>query len=119
MRTEKISKGVGVLDAKRTESYGMESRPAIIDSTKGNNKPPIYPVAARLKGIEGSVLLRVFVDRLGRPLKVVVAKSSNFRSLDKAAVLAVKTWSFVPAKRHGHNVSAIVSVPIRFTLIDS
>ena len=118
-QTSQVSSGVSVSGTKRTKSYGIESPPAIIDRTKGSNKPPIYPVAARLKGMEGSVLLRVFIDSLGRPLKIVVAQSSNFRSLDRAAVSAVKTWNFIPAKRHGHNVSAIVNVPIRFTLTDS
>ena len=79
--------------------------------------PPAYPVEALRDGIEGSVLLRVLVDETGKPLQVLVVKSSGSRALDAAArdhVLAA--WRFHPAQRDGHAIRAWAQVPVKFSL---
>jgi periplasmic protein TonB len=79
--------------------------------------PPSYPIAALRDGVEGSVLLRVLVDEQGKPIEVLILKSSGSRELDNAArdhVLAA--WRFHPAQRDGHAIQAWAQVPVKFSL---
>ena len=83
------------------------------------NKNPTYPIVARIRGIEGTVLLEIDVDYVGLASKVYVRKTSGYKILDRAAYDAVKEWIFVPAQRYGKNVASSLHVPIRFNLSDS
>ncbi|AGA34383.1 Ferric siderophore transport system, periplasmic binding protein TonB [Thioalkalivibrio nitratireducens DSM 14787] len=83
-----------------------------------NNPEPVYPAAARSRGMEGLVLLEVEVGADGRVLSVTVHSGSGFRVLDAAAQDAVRRWHFEPARREGRPVVATVEVPIRFRLAD-
>ena len=65
---------------------------------------------------EGTVLLRVLVDRGARAGEVRVDASSGSSRLDRAAVEAVRRWRFVPAHRGGEPVAGWVVVPIAFSL---
>jgi protein TonB len=79
--------------------------------------PPEYPVAALRDGVQGTVLLRVLVDETGKPVQVLVLKSSGSRLLDNAArehVLAA--WRFHPAQRDGHAIQAWAQVPVKFSV---
>lgn len=79
--------------------------------------PPPYPRDALRAGIEGTVLLRVLVDVDGRPLEVLVERSSGNRSLDREAVRHVQQrWRFEPALQDGRAVQAYGLVPIGFNL---
>lgn len=80
------------------------------------NPKPRYPRAARLRGMEGVVVLSVDVDAGGRPTGVQVKNSSGFTLLDEAALEAVRDWRFVPASRGGRPIAAPVEVPVRFSL---
>ena len=60
--------------------------------------------------------LRVLVTREGVPAQVSVEKSSGSRHLDGAALDAVKTWRFVPARRGAEAVEAWMLVPVVFKL---
>ena len=77
---------------------------------------PSYPPAARREHQEGVVLLNVDVGANGRPIHVAVKKSSGVESLDRAAVAAVRRWTFEPAQSSGVRVASRVEVPIRFSL---
>ena len=79
--------------------------------------PPRYPRDAIASGAEGTVLLRVLVEVDGRPLQVVVDRSSGHRSLDREAVRHVQQrWRFEPAMHGGRPVQAWGLVPIDFSL---
>jgi protein TonB len=80
------------------------------------NPAPAYPAAAKRKGIQGLVLLRVEVDEGGEPLKVEVAETSGHALLDAAALDAVRRWRFEPARRSGQPVKGHAQVPIRFKI---
>jgi protein TonB len=81
-----------------------------------NNQPPAYPLSARRRGIEGTVLLRVEIHALGHCQHVQVKRSSGHEVLDRAALEAVRQWRFVPARRGSQPVTAPVEVPITFKL---
>ncbi len=80
------------------------------------NPPPVYPVAARRRGYEGTVVLEVLVSALGTVDDLRVFRSSGFKLLDQAAMRAVKSWLFEPGRREGHAVAMWVKVPVRFQL---
>ena len=83
------------------------------------NPKPAYPGLAQRRGMQGVVLLLVEVSAKGYPTTVKVKKTSGFMLLDKAALKAVRSWRFAPAKRGSLPVAASVEVPIRFTLNDA
>ena len=78
--------------------------------------PPPYPLAARRRGLEGRVVLRLGLDAEGRVDDVRVERSSGSETLDGAAVEAARGWRFRPARRGGRAVAASLLVPIRFQL---
>jgi protein TonB len=81
-----------------------------------SNPPPAYPRSARRSGEQGTVTLRVHVDRGGVPTQVEIERSSGSNVLDLAALEAVRNWRFVPARRGTDPVAAWVIVPVAFRL---
>lgn len=80
-------------------------------------RPP-YPPAARLRGWEGDVLLRVRVDAAGVVSTVGVERSSGYAILDQAASRAVRSWLFRPARHGRRPVTVEVRVPVQFRLAE-
>lgn len=83
-----------------------------------SNRKPDYPPAARERGQQGRVLLRVEVSAAGAPLSVTVISSSGHPILDQAALRAVEQWRFNPATQAGMPVSGAAEVPVQFRLED-
>ncbi len=81
-----------------------------------DNRPPVYPGAARQRGYEGDVLIAAEIRADGRIGTVRVKRSSGYVSLDHSALEAVRAWRFEPARRMGAAVDAWVEIPIRFKL---
>ncbi len=81
-----------------------------------SNRKPDYPPAARLRGQQGLVVLRVEVSAAGAPLSIAVVSTSGHTVLDKAALAAVEQWRFKPAAQAGTPVNGAVEVPIQFRL---
>jgi protein TonB len=77
-----------------------------------------YPVDALRNGDEGTVLLRITVGADGVPYGIALARSSRSRSLDRAAMSAVRNWRFRPAMRNGQPVPATVQIPVSYRLGD-
>jgi protein TonB len=90
--------------------------PPRFDAAYLKNPSPHYPSAARRRGEQGRVYLRVYVSSEGSALRVEVRTSSGSTLLDQAAKDAVERWRFVPAKQGDQSVEAWVVVPIVFTL---
>jgi len=86
------------------------------EATVSSQVAPDYPVAAARNREEGTVLVRAEVDAAGKPTNVEGVRRSGSRDLDRAAVAAVKRWSFQPAIRDGKAVASTVQVPVEFTL---
>jgi periplasmic protein TonB len=98
--------GAGVTQPPRYEAGGEA------------NPWPRYPVAARRRGIEGEVLVRVAVGLDGRAERVQVVQSSGSALLDKAAIEAPERWRFEPARAAGQPVAATVEIPVTFRLTE-
>jgi len=80
------------------------------------NDPPPYPRQSRRRGQEGAVILQVQVNKEGRVEDLKIDVSSNFALLDRAALEAVKKWSFEPGRRGKERVPMWVRVPVTFKL---
>ncbi len=75
----------------------------------------VYPKLAIAAGVQGKVIVRVFVNIDGKPLKSIVESSEN-ELLNEAAVKAVLNSVFTPAIQNGKPVGLWVSIPIQFRL---
>lgn len=84
-------------------------RPAACDA-------PRYPALARRMGQQGTVKLRLTIDRDGSVDRAEVAASSGFPMLDQAALRAARAWRFEPARREGRPVAAELVQPVEFHL---
>ena len=85
-----------------------------------NNPLPVYPPAAKFKGRQGTVELRVQVGADGAPIQVLISRSSGNSDLDAAGRDVVKKrWRFVPAKQGDRAIVGWVIVPLEFSLTKS
>ncbi len=78
-------------------------------------KKIIYPEIARRAGIEGKVLIRVLIEKNGKPKKYRIEYSDN-ETLNDAAIKAVMASTFTPAIQNGRPVTCWVTLPVVFRL---
>ncbi len=106
--------------AGRAESAesGTPSAQAILQAEPltSFNRPPAYPVLARRRGWQGTVLLEVDVGRDGLVQAVRIQTGSSYSLLDREAMEAVRQWRFTPGSRNGTAVESKVLVPVHFML---
>lgn len=107
----KITKKQNVKQAPATTFIPADSRPYLLENPK-----PVYPAAARRRGMQGVVLLSVAVTKEGYVDKIDILQTSGFKVLDRSAVKSVKSWRFIPARMGEKNVSSQMEIPIRFIL---
>jgi TonB family protein len=79
------------------------------------SRDPEYPKEARKSKKEGIVVLWVVIGSDGFPSEVSIARSID-PNLDKAAMDAVRSWKFVPAKKDRKPVATMVNVEVSFRL---
>src|SRR5215472_1143208 len=89
--------------------------PAHVDQSVTN--PPIdFPYALRVRGAQGTAILRVHVSYIGRADQVAIVRSSGDKDLDNAAAEGVLNWHYVPANTDGENVSDWALVRVDFKI---
>lgn len=78
--------------------------------------PVIYPETLYEQGVEGEVVLQVWIDSSGRVAadSVWIAESSGHPALDSAALRAAPLLRYAPATRDGQPVSVHFLQPIQF-----
>jgi TonB family protein len=100
-----------------------EHQPAAVESTADQSPvainpvtPMTYPPALLEQGIEGRVLLRLYVDAQGNliPDSTRLAESSGYPALDSAALSGAGELRFSPALRNGRPVAAPFLQPVHF-----
>jgi TonB family protein len=105
-------------------TMGLPSQPILaVESTADEApvainavSPMQYPGALLEQGIEGRVLLRLYVDSAGRllPDSTRVVESSGYPALDSAALAGAPALKFSPALRRGRPVAAPFLQPVHF-----
>jgi TonB family protein len=80
------------------------------------DSPIQYPPRLYDQKVEGDVILRLFVDSAGRlvPESSRVAESSNYPTLDSAALSGARKLRFAPARRHGLAIATSFLQPVEF-----
>lgn len=76
---------------------------------------PKYPEIAQRAGVQGTVWVKIWVDKEGKVRKAVVLKSDS-DVLNQAAIDAAMQYIFTPAMQHNGPVSVWVSMPFKFRL---
>lgn len=77
-------------------------------------EPPVYPPAARLARIEGTVILEAVIDATGRVQSLRVLRSVPL--LDGAALDAVGRWQYTPAQLNNKPIPVMMTVTVSFRL---
>jgi len=90
---------------------GGEVKPPV----KISGDQPAYTEAARRARVTGIVILEAVIDEHGEVTTVRVLKGLPM-GLDDAAVDAVKTWKFTPAKRLGEPVPVYYILTVNFQI---
>lgn len=80
---------------------------------------PNFPAAAKEAGLEGEVIMQVFVSNCGQ---VILSKVIHEEPMDcgfgAAADSAVTKWQFEPAKQFDKPVGIWITIPFNFRLQD-
>ncbi len=76
---------------------------------------PVYPAEAIRDRAEGSVGLELTVDEEGHVSEARVTTAAG-HGFDAAALAAVKTWTFAPAKRGGAPIKSTIQLSLPFQL---
>jgi TonB family protein len=74
-----------------------------------------YPEIARRTGLEGYVVVRVLIDRMGRPVRTVIDRSDNPVFVE-AAVKAVTSIPYTSARQNHIPVAVWIQIPVSFSI---
>jgi TonB family protein len=84
-----------------------EVQPRLLVHTK-----PVYPDAAHRQRIEGTVVVDVIIDALGRIAHAEIRQS--ILGLDAAALRTLREWQFAPAIKGGRPVPCLALIPMSY-----
>ena len=90
---------------------GGVSAPSVLSKIE-----PEYSEEARKAKWQGTVVLSVIVDELGRPKSVRVQRSLGL-GLDQKAIEAVSQWRFKPGLKDGKPVPVMATIEVTFRLL--
>ena len=100
----------GGLSVSMAESQGRQDLYASIRNAIDRAK--IYPLLARKRKIEGTVIMEFIINNKGYPQDIRIEKSSEHEILDSAAIKTVKNAAPLP------HIQGKIIIPIRFKLTD-
>ncbi len=75
----------------------------------------IYPEVARKANIEGKIIVRLWIDKTGKPRSAEVIKSTSILFVE-AALTAIMETEYLPAHADGEPVGCWLTIPIKFSL---
>jgi TonB family protein len=75
---------------------------------------PVYPEVARRAGIEGDVVMRVYVSSSGRVTEIKILDGPPV--LARAAVQAVQLWQYQAPRMNGRPANIVTSLVVSFRL---
>ena len=110
--------GQGLDDAENAQnatevSFGTAQGPFFTKLVKAN-----YPLAAKRRGLEGSVNLRLYLDSEGQVHSVHIANSTD-ALFNEAAIAVIRRSSFAPYTHNGRGKACWTTVSIEFSLRES
>lgn len=105
-----IQNDVNIDDGPPPDFVPVEKQPAPVKSPS-----PAYPEIARRAGVEGTVWVKIWVDKEGKAKKALIQKS-DAELFNQAAIDAAMQWVFTPAVMNNGPVAVWVSIPFKFKL---
>lgn len=90
--------------------------PQPVDGFLSIQKNLAYPEIARKAGVEGRVLVHTFIDENGNVTETKIAQSLGPNGCDEAAMKAIKSVTWTPARKDNRNIGVWIEVPIDFRL---
>ena len=75
--------------------------------------PPFYPIADRMRGTEGRLLIGLFVTETGAVEKPMIISSTMPAYADEV-LKAAASWRFIPALHEGKPIRFPVRIPVNF-----
>jgi protein TonB len=106
--------GAPAVDEDGGENPAGEN-PAIVKPVLlSRGRDPYYPPELKAQDIGGSVLLNIRVGSNGRAQRVEIRRSSGYEALDQAAVAAVGTFLWDPARGAAGPTEAWVTQAVTF-----
>jgi len=78
--------------------------------------PPIYPMRARRRNIEGWVKVRFIVTEEGKVTDIKISESHPKKIFDAAVIRCVSSWRFAPGTVEGVAVKTYVETKVVFEL---
>src|SRR5690606_26972105 len=112
--------GPAILQAEREltearEAAAMQNNIVSASTLKRTRTvPPVYPEAARKRGVEGWVELAFTVQPNGTVEEIEVRNASPADVFDDAAMRAVRQWRFEPVVRGAERVTQRAMVRLKF-----
>ncbi len=100
------------IEAMSTEAEPLGLREGIDYQCRKLN----YPVSAARQNLEGTVGLRLRINRGGSLVAAEIARSSGHRVLDIAAMRWVRGCTFTPPALDGGSMEAVARMPVEFVL---
>lgn len=115
-QTSSATASTGLLNSNRPRQFAAvqttgDQLPEFIYQPK-----PHYPLVARRRGWQGTVLLNIEMRSDGTVGTIKVAASSGYPPLDAAARKAVSKWRHRPLQRNGIPITRQANLPIHFRL---
>ena len=109
----------GGLPGGQVGGLGTEVTPlnrAAVAPTVAKRVVPRYPDSARMRGIEGQVVIEAIIARDGS-VEPGVKIIQSIPALDDAAIEAFRQWRFTPGRdASGRPLRVILQAPVRFVL---
>jgi TonB family protein len=79
-------------------------------------KSVVYPENAKRAGIEGKVIIAVYIDKYGKPRKTKILDSPNMLLEEPAITAVMKYTGYTPAIQNKQPVGCWLQIPINFKL---
>ncbi len=92
------------------------ARPEVMPRLLNRVPPFVYPRALYDVGATGNVLLRLWIDTSGTPVRdsTTIQEHAAHAAFDTAALLGARRLRFSPAMEHGRPIAALVLLPVQF-----
>jgi periplasmic protein TonB len=105
-----VEQDIKISDEDPPDFVPVEKMPVPVKTVQ-----PDYPEIARRAGVEGTVWVKVLVDKEGKAKKALIQKS-DAEIFNDAAIAAAMQFVFTPAIMNSGPVAVWASIPFRFKL---
>jgi len=107
MNTEKFNINPSLLtielpDIQAKESLTTQINSGLISATPVFQLPPHYPPKAKQKGIEGHVVMQIYIENSGKVSNIKVLSETPKGVFSSSAIKSVYRWRFQPPKQNSN-----------------